>query len=155
MSKQMDVQYDVYESVFARRICKLATEELPRMSPLKTFGSFLKTSFVGMDEEEADQLLRVDEEIIEYSNEDIISVKPGSVVRKCWRVKNIGTRQWPQDTRLVSVTDNLFFIGPQIHQFLKPGEMMDLGINIYINPQEDGDNNIQEYIVRLYSKQYK
>mmetsp|Transcript_23573 Transcript_23573/g.23511 ORF Transcript_23573/g.23511 Transcript_23573/m.23511 type:complete len:118 (+) Transcript_23573:1309-1662(+) len=117
---------------------------------MKSFGSFLRSSIIGMNEVEADQLMRVDEQHPEFSNEDIIVAKPGSVLRKCWRIKNIGSKQWPKDTRLVSVTDGLFFIGPSIKEFLKPGEMMDLGINIYIAPEENGENNIKQYIVRLY-----
>lgn len=141
---------NVYEDVFAKKIKQSAADELPKLSSMKTFGSFLRSSIVGMSEVEADQLMRIDEQHPEFSNEDIIVAKPGSVLRKCWRLKNLGSKQWPKDTRLVSVTDGLFFIGPSIKEFLKPGEMMDLGINIYIVPEENGENNIKQYIVRLY-----
>ncbi len=108
-----------------------------------------------MSEEEADRLMRIDEAHTELSNQDVILCKPGSVIRKCWRLKNLGSRQWPKDTRLVSVTDHLLFIGPQIHEYLKPGEVMDIGINIYVVPEEASENNIKEYILRLYSDELK
>lgn len=150
MPRYRNKSYDVHGEVFARKINLLAGNQLPKVSLFASFASSLKSSIVGMSEQEADTLCRIDEGCPELSNQDVILAKPGCVIRKCWRLKNLGTRQWPKDTRLVSVTDGLFFVGPRITEFLKPGEMMDLGINIYITPQENGENNIKEFILRLY-----
>lgn len=61
---------------------------------------------------------------------------------------------------MVSVVDHLHFESPKISKFLKPGEMMDLSIIIYIpndplHPVVEEGNTIKEYIVRLFCDEYK
>ena len=145
----------MFEPVFASKIHQLAGNEIPNEPLFKLFTSQLKMSFVGMSEEEADKLMRIDETYPELSNNDVILAKPGSVLKKCWRIKNLGSRQWPKDTRIVSVTDNLLFVPPKITNHLKSGEMMDIGINIYIPNSESGENNLKEYIMRLFCDELK
>lgn len=145
----------MYAPVFATKIHKLAGNEIPNEPLFKHFASQIKMSFVGMTEEEADKLMRIDETYPELSNQDVVLAKPGSVIKKCWRLKNLGTKQWPKDTRIVSVTDNLLFVPPRIIDHLKPGEMMDVGINIYIPESELGENNLKEYIMRLFCDELK
>ena len=147
--------FSVYKPVFAKKIHKLAGNQLPKTSLFSSFASHLKTSIVGMTEQEADQLMRIDEGHSELSNQDVILAKPGCIIKKCWRLKNLGTRQWPKDTRIVSVTDDLLHVAPKITDYLKAGEMMDIGINIYIPKSENGENNIKEYIMRLYCQELK
>jgi len=145
----------VSEPVFALKIQKLVGNEIPHQKGFALFTSKLKSSIFGLTEEEADQLMRIDETYSELSNQDVILAKPKSLVKKTWRVKNLGTRQWPRDTRIVSVTDDLYFEGPKINNFLHPGEMMDFSIKIFIPETVNGDNNIKEYILRLYCDEFK
>lgn len=153
--KHRQNKWSVYEPVFATKIHQLAGNEIPNEPLFKHFASQIKMSFVGMTEEEADKLMRIDETYPELSNQDVVLAKPGSVIKKCWRLKNLGTKQWPKDTRIVSVTDNLLFVPPRIIDHLKPGEMMDVGINIYIPESELGENNLKEYIMRLFCDELK
>lgn len=83
-------RFSVYQPVFAKRINNLAGNQLPKVSLFNSFASHLRTSIVGMTEEEADQLMRIDEAHSELSNQDVILAKPGCIVKKCWRIKNLG-----------------------------------------------------------------
>jgi hypothetical protein len=148
-------RYSVYEPVFAKKINQLVGNELQKESIFTGIANHLKQSFIGMTEQEADQLMRIDESHMELSNQDVIVAKPGTVVKKCWRLKNLGTRTWPKDTRIVSVTDNLLFCPPRIMEFLKPGEMMEIGVNFLIPTDTPDNNDIKEYIMRLYSDELK
>ena len=90
----------------------------------------------------------------------MIIAEPGSIIKKTWRIKNLGVRQWPKDVRIVSVTDFLHFEAPKITKCLKPGEMMDLSVIIYIpddplRPVVQDGNTIKEYILRLFCDEYK
>ena len=76
------------------------------------------------------------------------------MIKKTWRIKNLGTRRWPKDTRLVSVTENLYFEGPKIKNFLKPGGIMDISVKILI-AEDSEDKNIQEFILRMYCQELK
>ena len=147
--------FSINEPPFARKISKLAENELPKASPFSSFANSIKASFMRMSEEEADRLMRIDEEHLELSNQDVILSKPGCVVKKCWKVKNLGTKQWPKDTRIVSVTEGLLCVPPPLPEFLNPGEMMEIGVNVYIPKTENGDNNIKEYILRLWCNELK
>lgn len=127
--------------------------ELPKVSKLSYFTSSIKSSIMGLSEEQADELLRVDESVIENSNQDVILAKPGWLVKKTWRVKNLGTRAWPADTKIVSVTDNLFYHAASVTHNLAPGEVMEISIRIYIPNDERDNDTLKEYIVRPYSKE--
>ena len=74
------------------------------------------------------------------------------MLKKTWKVKNLGSRAWPADSRLVSVTDDLYFYPAEITYFLSPGDIMEIGIRIYIPKDERADDSLKEYIVRMYSK---
>ena len=142
--------HSINEPVFALKIQKSCTNELPKVSAFGFLGLKLRQSVVGLSEEEADQCMRIDQTNSELSNDDVILCEPRSLVKKTWRMKNLGTRQWPADTRLVSVTDDLYYEGPRIAIQLKPGEMMDISVKIYVPENINGDNNMKEYILRLY-----
>lgn len=142
--------HSVFEPIFALKCQKLVGDELPPESTFSFISSRLKQSVFGMNEDQADQLMRIDETHDEFSNNDVLLCKPNTLVKKTWRMKNLGTKQWPKDTRIVSVTDGLYFEPPKLTSFLKPGEVMDLSIRIYIPESESGSNNIKEYIMRLY-----
>ena len=146
--------HSVLEPVFATKIKGSVVQELPRQSTLSFLGSKLKHSIIGMNEDEADQLARVDETYSELSNGDVILWKPKTLIKKTWRIKNLGTRRWPKDTRLVSVTENLYFEGPKIKNFLKPGGIMDISVKILI-AEDSEDKNIQEFILRMYCQELK
>lgn len=51
-----------------------------------------------MTDEELDQMTRIDVSNLELSNEDVIIAKPGTVVRKTWRITNTFNEHWPDDT---------------------------------------------------------
>ena len=51
---------------------------------------------------------------MELSNEDLITAKPGTIVRKTWRVINTFSEHWPEDTKIVSVTEGLCFEAPKV-----------------------------------------
>jgi len=51
-----------------------------------------------MSEEELDNMSRIEEEEFELSNSDVILAKPGTIVRKTWRVLNTFNEAWPEDT---------------------------------------------------------
>ena len=70
--------------------------------------------------------MRIDEEVIINSNMDVLLAKPGCVVKKVWKLKNLGMKKWPNDTRIVSVTDGLYFESPYLKTFASPGEIMDV-----------------------------
>lgn len=153
--KHRAVNQSVYEDPFCKKLSRLVGNELPHESGFSLLTNKLKMSVFGLSEDQADQLMRIDESYPELSNQDVILAKPGSIVKKCWRLKNLGSRQWPKDTRLVSVTDNLFFEGPAITHFLKPGEMMDIGARIFVPDTEQGDSSIKEYILRLFCNEFQ
>ena len=58
-------------------------------------------------------MTRIDVSNLELSNEDVIIAKPGTVVRKTWRITNTFNEHWPDDTRVVSVTEGLCFEPPK------------------------------------------
>lgn len=80
--KHRHKRQSVYEPTFTIKINKLAGNELPNQSPFSFLASKLKQSLVGLTEEQADQLLRVDESHPEMSNLDVILAKPGAVIKK-------------------------------------------------------------------------
>jgi hypothetical protein len=147
--------HSVIEPVYALKIQKSCGGELPKESGFGFLTSRLKQSIAGLTEDEADKCMRIDETYCELSNLDVILCKPRTLVKKTWRIKNLGTRQWPNDTRIVSVTDDLFFEGPRIGQYLKPSDMMDISVKIFIPASTNGNNNIKEYIMRLYCNEFK
>lgn len=128
-------------------------DQLPKVSKFSYFTSAIKNSIVGISEEQADELMRVEDSLIDNSNGDVILAKPGSLVKKTWRVKNLGTRSWPTDTKIVSVTDSLFYHAPSITHNLAPGEVMEISIRIYVPNDECDYDTVKEYIVRLHSKE--
>jgi len=140
----------VYEPIFANKVPKMVNHELKSSSGFSIVTSMFKNTIFGFSEEQADQLLRVDEAELELSNGDVILAKPGTLVKKCWRVKNLGTRVWPKDTRIVSVTDYFYFDAPKLESFLRPGEVMDIAIKLYVPEDEPSEDNIKEYICRLF-----
>ena len=148
-------QQSVFEPAFSKKNHRLAGNEIPNENKISFFANKLKSSVFGLSEDEADQLMRIDEADAELSNQDVILAKPGTLIKKCWRVKNIGMRQWPKDTRIVSVSDGLYFETPMIHYSLKPGEMMDISVKIYIPEEEPGENALKEYIMRLMCEEFK
>ena len=133
--------HSVHEPVFALKTQKLVGNEIPHEKGLSFLTGLLKRSVVGLSEEEADQLMRIDETFDEFSNQDVIISKPNCLIKKTWRMKNLGSRAWPADTKIVSVTDQLYFEAPKINNFLKPGEMMDVSIKIYIPKEVDDDDD--------------
>jgi len=103
--------------------------------------SSIKQSIVQkqMTDEELDRMTRIDDSQLELSNEDLITAKPGTVVRKTWRVINTVSEFWPEDTKLVSVTEGLCFDAPKVH-FPSPGGKMDISVKIWIpenSPRQD------------------
>lgn len=80
--KHRHKRQNVYEPVYAVKINKLAGNELPSESPFSFLANKIKTSLMGLTEEQADQLSRVDESYPEMSNLDVIIAKPGSVIKK-------------------------------------------------------------------------
>lgn len=64
--------YSVFEPVFSKKINRVAGHELPRASPFSFIASKLRESVVGLSEEQADQLMRVDETDGELSNQDVV-----------------------------------------------------------------------------------
>lgn len=58
--------------------------------------------------------MRVAEDPFEMSNQDVILATPNSVVRKTWLVTNTSDEPWPEDTKVVSVTEGLCFEAPEI-----------------------------------------
>jgi len=145
----------VFKPTYASRILKSVEDEMPAQTGLSFVALKLSTSLFGLNEEQADQLMRVDETHAELSNQDVILAKPGTVVKKCWRVKNLGLREWPRDTKIVSVTKKLYFDSPELNLFLNPGEVMDIGVKVFVPDDEQDDGAIKEYIMRLYWNEYK
>ncbi len=83
--------------------------------------------------------MKVDDQEFELSNNDVILAKPGTVVRKTWRVKNAFEEMWDPETKVVSVTEGLNFEGPEL-KFPSPGNRMDLSVKIYI-PESAPEEN--------------
>ena len=72
----------VYQTSHSILLSSSAREELPKVSTFSYFADSIKRSIIGLSEEEADKLLRVDESQIELSNQDVILAKPGWLVKK-------------------------------------------------------------------------
>ncbi len=78
-------------------------------------------------------MMRVEEAVFEHSNSDVILAKPGSLVRKVWKLRNTGDEPWPEDTRIVSVTEGLCFEAPDILQRnLAPDATIEIAIKIFV-----------------------
>lgn len=145
----------VHTPVFANKVGKFAGKEMKNEDALMSLANKLKSSVFGLSEEQKDEMMRIDEEIILNSNMDVLLAKPGCVVKKVWRMKNLGMKKWPNDTRIVSVTDGLYFEAPYLKTFASPGEMMEVACKIYVPEEEAGEGEIKEYIMRLYSNDLK
>ena len=152
--KRMKYQW-VYHPPFLTKMPINVDKEVQKHSTFSIFSSKIKNSIFGMNGEDADRLMRVDETELDLSNQDVILAKPGWLVKKSWRIKNIGIKEWPKGTKIVSVTDGLFYHPPKITNLLRPGEVMDIGIRIYIPKEEKDEGNLKEYIMRLYWEQLK
>ena len=145
----------VFQPPFLLKMPINVDKEVKKNSAFSIFSSKIKNSIFGMNEEDADRLMRVDETELDLSNQDVILAKPGWLVKKTWRIKNLGIKEWPKDSKIVSVTEGLYYHPPKITSLLKPGEVMDIGIRIYIPKEEKDEGNLKEYIMRLYSEHLK
>ena len=99
-------------------------------------------------------MVRVEEADYELSNGDVILAKPGTVIRKTWRIRNMTEEPWEPDTRIVSVTEGLCFEAPEM-KFPTPGNKMDISVKIYIPDNSPRQDFIFQYIMRLFNTKLK
>ena len=107
-------------------------------------------------EEEKDRYTRIEQGILAYSNDDIMTARPGCLIRKVWRITNVSGSKFPSDTRIVSVTKGLQFEYPTIQpQKLGHGHSIDLSMKMYIPENEPLEPSIKQYILRLFCDEYQ
>ena len=107
-----------------------------------------------MSEEELDNMTRIEEDEFELSNSDVILAKPDTVIRKTWRVTNTFNDVWPEDTKIVSVTEGLCFEAPKV-QLPSPGGKMDISVKIWIPGNAPKQDYVFQYIMRFYCSKLK
>ena len=81
------------------------------------------------------------------SNSDVIVAKPGSVIRKTWRIKNSCNEDWPDDSRIVSVTQGLNMEVPKIlYKRMEPGDEYEVSIKIWVPEVGCEEGSLVQYI---------
>ena len=80
--------------------------------------------------------------------------KPGTIVWKTWRVINKFNEFWPDDTKLVSVTEGLCFESPKI-LLPSPGGKLDVSVKIWVPENSPKEGFVHQYIMRLYCSKFK
>ena len=117
--------------------------DVPKRNKGKSFFNYISNlgkSIMTKSDEEKDLMMQILEDDLMKSNSDVIIAKPGSVIRKTWRIRNSCDEEWPNDSRIVSVTEGLNMETPTIlYKGMSPGEEYELSIKIFVpevGPQE-------------------
>lgn len=99
------------------------------------------------------KIAQVDNSDEEKSQDFVITCKPGKTTKKRWRIVNNSSIRWPKNVILECQQENAKVEMPKIDAQLRPGEKMDISVNITID-ENITDNIVQVYVFRLYSSFY-
>ena len=128
---------------------------VPKKSKSKSFFNYISTlgkSIMSKTDEEKDLMMWILEDDYMKSNSDVIVAKPGSVIRKTWRIKNSCNEDWPDDSRIVSVTQGLNMEVPKIlYKRMEPGDEYEVSIKIWVPEVGCEEGSLVQYISWLYS----
>eukprot|EP00343_Euplotes_focardii_P008365 CAMPEP_0205822630 /NCGR_PEP_ID=MMETSP0206-20130828/13332_1 /ASSEMBLY_ACC=CAM_ASM_000279 /TAXON_ID=36767 /ORGANISM="Euplotes focardii, Strain TN1" /LENGTH=571 /DNA_ID=CAMNT_0053119063 /DNA_START=13 /DNA_END=1728 /DNA_ORIENTATION=+ len=115
--------------------------------------AFDNLSFIFNSPQKKIQIADIDECDDEKSQEYVMTAKPGQLVKKRWRLINRSNICWPKKTDLICETEGVDVELPVIKKPLRPGQKVDISVNIRISPEEK-DNTVKVFVFRLYSKVY-
>ena len=87
----------------------------------------------------------------EFSQDYIITAKPGQTIKKRWMVKNKGKISWPVDSQIVCLDDKADCIVPALDFILAPREMLEMSVKIKIS-EEKVENHIEQFVFRFFSE---
>lgn len=99
------------------------------------------------------EIADIDECEEEKNQEYVITATPGQLVKKRWRLINRSNICWPKSTTVKCETEGADVELPKIEKPLRPGQKLDISVNIRINPEET-ENNVKVFIFRLHSRIY-
>lgn len=110
-------------------------------------------NFIFQNPDKRFKIAQVDNTEEEKSQDYVITCKPGKIAKKRWRVINNSSICWPKNSILYCQQEEAEVQLPKIPVSLKPGEKMDLSVNIKIS-EDETKNTVKVYVFRLYSKLY-
>lgn len=110
-------------------------------------------NFIFGSPEKKFQIAQVDNTDEEKSQDYVVTCKPGKTTKKRWRIVNNSSICWPNKTKIKCQNDDVKVDIPKITTSLRPGEKMDVSINITINENEK-ENKVEVYVFRFWNKLY-